>query len=191
MANMDTPPLGKNPKVTQMTEVQNEAAQIEEEASADSGINERRKIEIPEDMDAKTVEEKYKVSRSTAWRAKQRGWIFINYHQRVIDQDIEWANEHSSEIKKSAEIGADLALRMLGMKRSELFPFGIEDLISAGYIRLLEICGHPNRDIALWRNAVARNAASLFIRTEILPARKMLGNDNEEKREDLENLSSE
>jgi hypothetical protein len=146
----------------------------EKEALIEAGENRREKIEISEEMTPEEIQEKFNVSRTTAWRAKERGWLFLNYLQRAVDVDNDWADSHIQEIKDSARIGAHLAMRRLHKAfYKELRPFSFEDLISCAYVRLMELSGHPQRDVQIWRNAVAKNAASDFIKTQIIAAGKV------------------
>lgn len=146
---------------------------IEAEAAVDTGSTERRKIEIPADMDAHTIQERFKVSRTTAWRAKKQGWLFKNYHEKTIIPDISWATAHEAELRQSAKEGAQIALARLGRSYSELKPFNFEDLVAEGYVRLVELSGNPDRESKFWRNTVARNVVFDFVKTQIISAGKV------------------
>lgn len=41
---------------------------------------EKQKVEVPEGLTARQIEEEYNVSPATAWRASKRGWLYQNYH---------------------------------------------------------------------------------------------------------------
>lgn len=43
------------------------------------------KFIICESMTAKEVMATYKISRTTAWRAKKRGWLCVDYHKPTVN----------------------------------------------------------------------------------------------------------
>lgn len=142
------------------------------EVVLDVGVTKRERIDIPKTMTAQEIQSQYGVSRATAWRAKKNGWLFFNYNKKVIDVDYEWASSHVEEIRESARIGSAYALKRFSLRIHEIGPFDFEDLISSACVRLMELSGHSNREDKAWRNAVASNAASDFIKTQILSVKK-------------------
>jgi hypothetical protein len=138
---------------------------LETEAGVDATGNfSRGRVEIDTNMDRKEIQKKYGVSYMTASRAQDRGWIFIDYHVKDIEIDIDWAAQHANEILESAKVGARYAVRKLKVEINAIGYFDFDDLASAAKQRLIELSGHPNRENEHWRNIVARNAASLFLR---------------------------
>jgi hypothetical protein len=124
-------------------------------------------------MDEKVIQKKFHISPTTAWRAKKRGWFFQNYQERAILSDSVWAEAHVKEIRESAEAGSRIAMRKLNKILPEIRPFEFSDLVSSAYVRLMELSGHPDREILYWRNMVARNAVLDFIKTQIISAGKV------------------
>ncbi len=147
---------------------------IEKEIFIDAGTTERKRILISKDMNAKDIQEKYNVSKATSYRARKQGWLFLNYQKKVIMIDNDWAEKNVDILKKSAEIGSKFALRKLKNNTLSIKPYEFEDLVSTAYIRLIELSGHPKRDLPLWRSTVARNAVLDFIKTQIISAGKVL-----------------
>lgn len=158
--------------------------EIEGGAFLDAGVIERREIVIPPDMDEKIIQEKFHVSRTTAWRAKKRGKLFQAYHERVIMPDSVWAETHAQELKESAEAGSRIAMRKLNKILPEIRPFEFSDLVSTAYVRLMELSGHPNREISHWRNTVARNAVLDFIKTQVISAGKVFSDEEYDESKD-------
>lgn len=150
---------------------------MEQGAFVDAGVTERKKITISPDMDEKMIQEKFGVSRTTAWRAKKQGWLFKNYHERLVLWDSDWAEAHVEEIRASAKTGARFALAMLSKTVSEIQPFEFDDLVSCAYVKLMELSGHPDREIPRWRDAVAKNAALDFIKTQVISAGKVFSDE--------------
>lgn len=161
-----------------------ERERLEEEALLDAGVTERKKIVISPDMDEKTIQEKFHVSPTTAWRAKKRGWFFQNYQERAVLPDSVWADTHVKEIKESAEAGSRIAMRKLNKILPEIRPFEFSDLVSSAYVRLMELSGHPHREILYWRNTVARNAVLDFIKTQIIASGKVFSDEEYDETRD-------
>ena len=140
------------------------------------GKNERRKITIPEQMSPEEIQEKYGVSRATAYRGKERGWIFINYLERVIEQDDGWAQRNADALRKNANSAARIMLgkasKHMRMNPREfiaqiLTPYSFEDLESIAITRIIELAGHQERDSELWRIKVGTNSVSDFLKTHM------------------------
>lgn len=161
-----------------------ERERLEKEVLLDSGVTERKKIVISPDMDEKVIQEKFHVSKTTAWRAKQRGWLFQHYQERAVLPDSVWAEAHARELKESAEAGSRIAMRKLNKILPEICPFEFSDLVSSAYVRLMELSGHPHREIPYWRNTVARNAVLDFIKTQVIAAGKVFSDEEYDESKD-------
>jgi hypothetical protein len=123
----------------------------------------REKIEINKDLSTAQIMEEYGCSRATAWRAKNRGWLFTGYHTREVAVNTDWASDNIEEIQTSANIGVRAYLKRLsqGADRSisELCaPLSPEDFIQEAVLRLVELSDHPDRNVEGWRVMVARHA---------------------------------
>jgi hypothetical protein len=63
---------------------------------------------------------KYGINRATYYRAKQKKlngeepYIWVGYHVKEINQDLEWAKSHEKELLDSVKIGVSKALSRLG-----------------------------------------------------------------------------
>ena len=128
----------------------------------------KRKRVPTKDMSGLEIQRQFGVSRTTAWRAQSRGWVYVNYHEKEIIPDEIWANVHISEILESAAKGVWSYLRRRAAKAartiSELCaPFDPEDVIQQATLRLVELSGHPEREREGWRVVVAQHAAADFV----------------------------
>ena len=151
----------------------------EEEISHDVGTSERRRITVDTNKDAAEIAKEHGVSRTTAWRAKQRGWLYKDYHLKLVDLDAQWAQDHVEEINASAKSGARIALAKLGSSLKEIQPWDFDDLVSVARLRLVELSGHPDRDSQAWRTVAARNSALDFIKTQVISAGKVFESSDE------------
>jgi len=109
----------------------------------------------------------FNVSRTTAWRGRQRGWIRLGYHKReIVPGEITIPIE---ELYRDARRGAFWAIDIYlpGGNR-----FLLDDLIQEAMLRFLELAGHSAFQHRKWRMIVAKNAASKFIRRWMLKETK-------------------
>lgn len=152
--------------------------ELEEENTAEQEMG-RRKIEFDPQMTEKEFKEKFPyLHRATYYRAKERGYFWVGYHNRLMDIDPQWAEQHTKEIEDFARSGAWKAIKMLSQKTPSLTteeflsPFEVEDVIATARLRLLELSGHDRRENKVWRYKVAFYAGVDFIRTEIISEEK-------------------
>lgn len=157
--------------------------ELEEEARQDVGTTQRKKIEIKSDDDPRVIQRRYGVSKSAAYRAIKQGWLFLNYHERLVEIDSGWAEENVEKLKRAAKSGARIAIVKLGKGMDELRPFDFEDVVSASYVRLMELSGHPERENQNWLITVARNAALDFIKSQIIRPSTIFSEDTEDVRD--------
>jgi len=124
----------------------------------------------PEECRLPTSElaQKYGISRTSAWRAAKRGWLWQAFHEKTIQQDPAWAEAHAQEILRDARRGAWTVLRRWADNEGcgigeMLAPFEFEDVVGRAVVRILELAGYPDRDVAGWRIKVAQHAARDFM----------------------------
>ncbi len=137
---------------------------------------ERRRIYIPPGMPAREVMEKYNVSRTTAWRVREGGYVNTNYRERIIDPDLEWNNINQEIIVKSARKGIISVIKKMANSRGKniaefLAPYNIEDAIQEGIVRIMELSQNPKRDIEAWRVGVAKIAAYNYVNSILKKAK--------------------
>lgn len=147
------------------------------------GAMERQKVVIPATLTVPEIMEQFRVSRTTAWRAKSRGWLFTRYHDREVVVDKAWASAHYAELQESAQKGvlSYLLSRAANAGRTvrELCaPFEPEDAIQEALVRLQELSGHPDRHKEGWQVKVAKNAAADFMDHNLVRTRRHINFDN-------------
>ncbi|MDO8582323.1 MAG: hypothetical protein Q7S16_05635 [bacterium] len=129
----------------------------------------REKVIIDPAMKPGAIQEKYNVSRATAFRAIKRGYLIVNYHTRIVDPDPSWNKENAGIIRHSAEKGVMAVLssrrKLFGMREiAEIVsPYSIEDVNNEAVVRIMEISGFPERDREGWRVKAAKIAAYKFL----------------------------
>lgn len=136
----------------------------------------KEKVSINPNMSPDEIMRTFNVSRATAFRAKERGHVNVNYRQRVIDPDRDWNNQNGELVLESARKGATSALHKLAAscgKRIDEFlaPYALEDAIEEGVARIMELSNLPERDQEGWRVKVAKIAAYAFVQRMVKKAR--------------------
>lgn len=53
----------------------------------------RKRIEISSEMSPQEIMDRHEVSRATAFRSRERGWLFQAYHQKEVITDAQWAEK--------------------------------------------------------------------------------------------------
>ena len=152
-------------KNAEIEELDSKVEQSEGYEAYDPNI--RKKIAIPVGMSVREIQETYHVSRATAFRSKDRGWLFMNEKKRLITIDDAWANSNIEKIMEYARIGANSVMKKFGLKNSDLTPFDFDDLIAAANFRLLEMTGHQKRDNRSFMINVAMNAVCGFVKDKV------------------------
>mgnify|MGYP000916987896 CR=1 FL=1 len=152
-------------KNTETEDLDSKIEQPEEYEAYDPNI--RKKIAIPVGMSVQEIQETYHVSRGTAFRSKNCGWLFMNEKKRLITIDNAWANSNVEKIMEYARIGANSVMKKFGLKNSDLTPFDFDDLIATANSRLLEMTGHQKRDNRSFMINVAMNAVCDFVRYKV------------------------
>lgn len=117
-----------------------------------------QKIWIDSEKTTKEIVKKYKVSRSTAWRARKRGYLCLDYHKKeiVIDnKNIQSKFFTSGEVYK-------LAWKLVWNLYSDFQDK--EDLVQEAVLRLLELSGHHGFSSPKWRYTVAKMAMMTYMK---------------------------
>lgn len=94
----------------------------------------RGKINV-ETLSTQEIVQKYEVSRTTAWRAKERGWLFVDYHKPIEDYTDETVTKVGIEIAKNyGQLLKSLQKKYCGVVSYHT----IEDALSESILRCLE-----------------------------------------------------
>ena len=124
---------------------------------------------------AEELSQKYGIDRSTAYRAKNRGWFFNLYHDKETIVDSRFSRSHIDDILESSRRGARLAIKKIrhqtrwdGDNTSFLYPITEDDLIGECTLRLLELSGHADFQSDDWRIEVARRTALSYIKHNVI-----------------------
>lgn len=108
------------------------------------------------------------LSRITAWRSRQRGWYWINYHERetayVVDS---LSSEMVEAILEDARIGTFWALSAFNVPLRKIGVYDITDLFQEAAEKLVRLAGHPKAVHPAWRRVAAKNAVIGFIRANM------------------------
>jgi hypothetical protein len=123
----------------------------------------KKKVYNIESMTIRDMCRTYKISRSTAWRGKRRGWIYVNYHKKEIN-----TAPISSLQSDFPEVGYQIAkavfYRFFYWRAHSIAH--IEDLLQESILRMLELSGrwvkHPNYKLFLWK--IAHNAQRDYLK---------------------------
>lgn len=127
-----------------------------------------KRVLVDVDLSVSQIVAQFGVHRATAWRAKARGWLVLDYHDREVVVDQRWAESNQENLLLSAKKGVLAYLRRRaangGRTVAEICsPFTADDVIQQALVRLLELSGHLDREKEGWRVRVAQHAAADFL----------------------------
>ncbi|HNZ86802.1 MAG TPA: hypothetical protein PLD95_04500 [bacterium] len=142
--------------------------------------NIRKKVAIPKEMTIKKTMEEYHVSRATAFRAKERGWLFMNEKKREINVDNNWIEKNRGKIEECARKAAKFAMKKFQISNQDLAPYDFEDILAEAKLRILQLSGNDNRKSDDWLISAGINSALEFIKTKIFSPKKFEKNNLEE-----------
>ena len=118
----------------------------------------RKKIEYKGETVGELMR-KYGISRATAFRARRRGYFWVNYHVREINVDMrEFPVENAIRIAKA-----------VFCKHFYDWWEEKEDLIQEALLRMLETSGVSKDGYFMWR--VAMNAMYGYVKSFLLKGR--------------------
>lgn len=116
-----------------------------------------------------TVQElmiKYNLPKATAWRAKNRGYFWKDYHKREInisDGEIDY-NKIEQLVKKGIASSVKMLMSRTGFSSLKEFmsPYSIEDVEQEAMLRVLQLTGHSNFSNDGFIVNVAKNVVRSF-----------------------------
>jgi len=115
-----------------------------------------RKVNI-EGLSPAQIQERFGVSRATAYRAVKRGYLCLDYHKREISPDSARAEEFLHMIRAIVE---KTLWEKFGWIRNKA------DARSEAILGLLELAGHPDFGNTNWMITVVQNRLRDFAKKE-------------------------
>jgi hypothetical protein len=96
----------------------------------------RRRIE--KSLTVREIMEKYDLPKTTAWRAKRRGWYAPNYHEKAVELGI-MTDEEAIKLYQALEWVQD------------------EDIVQDTMLRMVELAGRNIENPIGYATTIARN----------------------------------